>query len=64
MIANRHVGCFEWGGKLEPVVPSSLEWVVGGEGKPTHTLVPCWMTAALPPRTRCLGCFAPAVGGY
>ena len=29
--------------------------------KPTHTLVPCWMIVALPPRNECMGCFTPAM---
>jgi hypothetical protein len=29
------------------------------EGKPTHTMVPCWKTATLPPRYHCTGCFVP-----
>ena len=32
-----------------------------GEGEPTHTLVPCWMTAALPPKYNCTGCFTRAI---
>ena len=31
-----------------------------GLGKPTHTLVPCWMPKPLPPRNQCTGWFAPA----
>ena len=27
-------------------------------GKPTHTLVPCWMPKPLPPRNQCTGWFA------
>jgi hypothetical protein len=33
------------------------------EGKPSHTMVPCWMTTTLPPpRNPCTGCFAPTPG--
>ena len=31
------------------------------EGKPTHTMVPCWMTATLSLKNRCMGCLAPAL---
>ena len=27
------------------------------EGKPSHTIVPCWMIVALPPRNQCNCCF-------
>ena len=31
---------------------------IGDLGKPTHTLVPCWMPKPLPPRNQCTGWFA------
>ena len=30
--------------------------LIYGEGKPTHTLVPCWMIATLLPTYQCTGC--------
>ena len=30
-------------------------------GKPTNTLVPCWMPKPLPPRNQCTGWFTPAL---
>ena len=38
-----------------------LNVCIKGEGEPTHTMVPCWMTATLPPRNQCMVCFATAV---
>ena len=38
--------------------PSQL--IMRGEGEPTHTSVPCWINATLPPRNQCTECFAPA----
>ena len=43
--------CFRW--------PSNAMW--GDLGKPTHTLVPCWMLKPLPSRNQCTVCFAPAL---
>ena len=37
---------------------TSPPWLTLGEGKPTHTLVPCWLPKPLPPRNECMGCFA------
>jgi hypothetical protein len=28
-------------------------------GKPTYTLVPCWIPKPLPPRNQCMGWFVP-----
>ena len=42
-----------------PVVMDKLS----SSGESTHTLVPCWMIAILPPRNQCMGCFAPALSG-
>jgi hypothetical protein len=38
-----------------------FEMFVDDLGKRTHTLVPCWMIVALPPRNECTGCFAPTM---
>jgi hypothetical protein len=34
------------------------------KGEATHTVVPCWMTAALPPRYQCMSWFAPALSTF
>ena len=35
------------------------KWNCKDLGKPTYTLVPCWMSNPWPPRNECMGCFAP-----
>ena len=44
------------GGTQSPILHVWTLWVDLGE--PTHTLVPCWMPKALPPMSKCTGCFA------
>jgi hypothetical protein len=43
---------------LNPNFYHTLPRVTRGKGNLIHALVPCWMTAALPPSHRC--CFTPA----
>ena len=45
---------FPTAASLNPNFYHTWPRVTRGEAKPTHTLVPCWMTAALPPRYRWL----------
>ena len=40
-----------------------LELTKGNLGKPTHTLLACWMPKPLPPRNQCTGWFAPTREG-
>ena len=42
---------------------SGLRSLKGDLGKPTYTLIPCWIPKPLPPRNQCTGWFAPGLIG-